>query len=291
MSIPRVSTLLAVGAAAVAGWILRPLPLKERAEAVITASMTDRPDAEVRSAYARLPLAELTPQRLKASDLRTLSLVFEAVYLATERTADDASTEALSAIQAEARSRGFIGFNGAMPAALFDRALSRRDFALAGRLAADSGELAVKLPRVVLPANPGSRPAVLRVSGDGRTLAWAAVDLGPGPKLVALVTPGCHFSQQAMAALGADPALRRAAAGGLFVDSNLAQASALSAANRGNWFRYDLLYKSEGWPKFDFHGTPRFYFLKDGAVVAQIEGYRSKEFLDDYRRGLTAIGL
>jgi hypothetical protein len=98
-----------------------------------------------------------------------------------------------------------------------------------------------------------------------------------GITLVVVSSPGCAFSRAAIAALESDPALdqvlpeRR-----VFVAPAIAR---LELAPLGKWnaahprFRHVLVDRPLAWTFVRKWNTPQFLFLRDGEVVAEVEGW------------------
>lgn len=269
--------------------------LKARAEAVVTLDRNNRTDDGeklIAEAFARIDEAELSPERLKTYDTRTLEVLFDAAATTLEHGPRPELMKPLEDIfNASLRGRGFYGH---MPERLYGLYIQRRELDKARKLDRDFPMRNRVMPKIVEPAF-GRRegPAVFTVSPDGKTLTYKRVDL-TGPMIVSSVSPGCHFSNDAVKLLLEDPKLSK-----VFKERSIniesaaysLEADDLAAENRKGPLRYDIVYKPSGWKGFDFRGTPHFYFVKDGRVLHEIDGLDPAKFKKDFADGLAKIGL
>lgn len=107
--------------------------------------------------------------------------------------------------------------------------------------------------------------------------------------------PGCHFSNNAYAALSSDETVATALQGrvkwlvpqernyniGLVRDWNLKHPDA----------KMTIAYKRSEWPIVDTWGTPAFYFIRDGRVVHKVVGWPKEGRIAEIRAGLAEIGI
>lgn len=268
--------------------------IKTRAEAVVTIDRNERSgsDAEaIRDSFRLIEDHELKPPRLKNYDTRTLEVLFDAVSIASDRNPRPELSRALDDIFEECLQRGFIGN---MIDGLYSRYVHQREMHKVRVLCERFPSKTCYLPNIVeAPAGSKEGPAVYTVSENGKTLTYRAVDLA-GPIIVSAVSPGCHFSNDIVKLIEADPILI-----GLFRDHAVNIESApysldaedLAQANRKGRFRYEILYRAAGWKGFELSSTPQFYFVKDGKIAHMINGVKPSEFKERLKEGLSKIGL
>lgn len=285
--------ILPTAAALCAGLMLGCAPsaarrVKADAERVITLQRNDAPDAKIASAFDRLKPADMAPARLQTYDTRTLELLFDAAFLVDRPEL----TGALEDIFEAAYGRGFVGD---MIEQLHIRYVADRRWDKAKELLRRFPSKERELPEIVEPASvPLDGPAVYDVSADGKRLTLEAVDLASRPLIVAVVDPGCHFSQDADAAIAADPKIAAAFAGSAIniypahFDLN---AEEVAETNGKGKARVKILYKASGWKGFKFIGTPHFYFVKDGKIVDEIAGMIPSTFAAALKRGVERLRL
>jgi hypothetical protein len=139
---------------------------------------------------------------------------------------------------------------------------------------------------------PG-QPTELVVDQAARVLLRESVDLQPA-QVVVVSHPRCHFSANAMRYIDADPALSAAFqhARWLAPQHNNLELDALQQWNRQHpQMRHAITYRSDEWPMIDSWGTPTFYFIKDGAVRAKVEGWDGDKTRAELLAGLRQIGM
>jgi len=107
--------------------------------------------------------------------------------------------------------------------------------------------------------------------------------------------PLCHFSQNAVRDIFADPQL-----GGVFAEHAhwlAPQDQRLKVELFQQWNRdhpqaaMSIAYKQSEWPLLDEWATPIFYFLRDGSVIAKVVGWPAEGRRDELRSALRQIGL
>lgn len=235
-------------------------------------------------------LADTGLRRLDAADLE---LVFRAANASAFHAQRDRDVDMLAWAFAELEARKAAGEKhvrdvaGALVAARrFDEARE-----LAGRYASLTGLEA--LPRVH-GGNQTDGPSVLAVMDDG-SLTRESLDLGTAAQILVVAHPLCHFSRNAVAAIEGDPALR-----GIF----LGHSRWLAPVDRKlhvdvlrNWntthpiARHSIAYRRQEWPGVDSWNTPTFYFLRDGKVVARVDGWPHEGHRQELLEAAAAIGL
>ena len=139
---------------------------------------------------------------------------------------------------------------------------------------------ALRLP--VLPSVPAAGDAtagqvvVWRPADDAETLSAQPVDLDAPTRVVVLSHPRCGFSQRAIAAIEADPALSVRLRDALWLapPNGSLDLSDIQAWNRAHPdARLSYAIAMRDWPQFDSWATPVFYFMREGRVVATVTGW------------------
>lgn len=156
-----------------------------------------------------------------------------------------------------------------------------------------SGE---EIPSLEVPASLSPIRRVIKYAPDGRSVSVAqAKPLGKKAVLM-IASPTCGASNEALKAIESDAAFRKALLPKLTIiapPSGIIEAAAFSGWNRQHpLFPQAQAFGSQDWPEAIDWGTPGFYFVLEGKVVAYkwgwgpgaLEGIRSE------LRKLDAIG-
>lgn len=139
---------------------------------------------------------------------------------------------------------------------------------------------ALQLP--VLPPVPAAgdlaagQVAVWQPADTAETLSAQIVDRDAPRRVVVLSHPRCGFSQRAIAAIEADPALSARLRDALWLappsgSLDLADIQAWNRAHPDARLSYAVAMRD--WPPFDSWATPVFYFMREGRVVATVTGW------------------
>jgi hypothetical protein len=268
------------------------MAVKEKAERVLTIQRNERGDSErlIAEAFATLTAAELDSTAIKSYDTRTLELLFQATTVVANDASRSDLIPVMETIFGEAYGRGFVGD---MIEQLHRAFVRERDWDKAKALQLRFPWKALNVPEVHVGSGPVDGPAVYEVSHDGKVLTLQQVDIASRPIIVAVVSGGCHFSQEADAAIAADPRLSQALAEiAIYVDASpsASNLTAIAENNRTQKYKVRVLHKASGWPGLDFRRTPSFYFLKDGHIVHSVVGM-GPNLAAELRMGLTKLGL
>lgn len=146
-------------------------------------------------------------------------------------------------------------------------------------------------PRLLGLHSDAQGAAEMRVGEAEGTLVWAPVDVATLPRILVIGHPLCHFTQDAVRAIEADPALKA-----LFA----AQSKWLAPQDTETDFTVfrqwnaehpdmpmTIAYRAAGFPMIDHWATPTFYFIDHGSVVSRVKGWprggRRDELLAAYR--------
>nr|WP_298126527.1 hypothetical protein [uncultured Pseudoxanthomonas sp.] len=230
--------------------------------------MTDFFDRSLRDAYVSLSLSSASDGELESLFQAANRVVFyaheprHAALLA--RTADMLETRSL--LTDKHRRDLYRGW------------VVTRRFEQANALA--RAHPALQLP--VLPPVPAIDDAaagqlvVWRPADAAESLFAQAVDQDALTRVVVLSHPRCGFSQRAIAAIEADPALSARLHDALWLappngSLDLADIQAWNRVHPGARLSYAVAMRD--WPQFDSWATPVFYFMREGRVVATVTGW------------------
>jgi hypothetical protein len=122
---------------------------------------------------------------------------------------------------------------------------------------------------------------IYEVLDDGKILKLTSIQIEKGTKIIIFVDPYCEFAKKALSLILFDENLRKYfEENGLLIfpiNTSISEISSISEWNKKNklkWFvhssRNDL---SKDWENFDITQSPNFYFLKDGKITFQINGF------------------
>jgi hypothetical protein len=139
---------------------------------------------------------------------------------------------------------------------------------------------------------PGA-PTEMVVDPGARALLRKSVDLEQVQVLV-VSHPNCHFSQDAMRDIEADPVLREAFAHAKWLgpQHNNLKFDAFQRWNHEHpAMQHTIAYRNDEWPIIDWWGTPTFYFIKDGSVTARFVGWPEEGRRAELLTALRKVGL
>lgn len=140
-----------------------------------------------------------------------------------------------------------------------------------------------------------SAPAsVLTVGAADGTLARVPEDITHGPVIIAISHPLCHFSRAAFAALASDPALASIKTHIRWI-APVDRELHLDVLQQWNTEHPEaamkIAYSRSQWPPLDSWNTPTFYFLKDGKLLKNVEGWPEGGRKPEMLEAAHAIGL
>ncbi len=145
------------------------------------------------------------------------------------------------------------------------------------------------MPEKIISDNPtgAARWRVYTVPDSGKTIELKALPLDKGPRVVMVMLPGCAMGEAAMeeimAASDLAPAFRKY--GTVLTNRVNAESVALWKSH----FKFPevyLAYRASDFPGFDFHISPHFYFLKDGKIISQLEGWGGPNHREENKNNL-----
>lgn len=219
----------------------------------------------------------MTPANLKRQPLGDLPLLFDAAMLASDRDPGSAASRHVRLVHLELAARG-VDTRRKLDDSLLRILLAAREFDEARRFAAGRPHLARRtIPAVVDPLGQSFRGrSVYALDASATLLTRQAVSLGSG--LVMMVGAGCHFSRDALAAIGSDPALQlrlREAGLMLLVSPRspipLGYIAEWNAANPALPIRVPV---SVGeWREIADASTPEFFLFKEGKLAGHLVGW------------------
>jgi hypothetical protein len=221
-------------------------------------------------ALARQPLGDLLP-------------LFDAAALANVENPGSAAFDQLLLVHAELNARG-IDTSRDLDASVLKAMLAARRFEQARGFAATRPHLdAGAVPRVADPLAPGFRGrSVFEYDAARNTLTRQAAPPPAGAELVMVVGAGCHFSRDALDAIGADPDLRKRLRDAQLLlltlpteAPNLRFVADWNAGHAALPMR--IPFDAREWQAIDVPAVPAFYLLKDGKVVARHRGWAGEK--------------
>lgn len=153
-----------------------------------------------------------------------------------------------------------------------------RDFAAAKSMLASQPAVGGNaVPEIEGTLVEGSGPSALVLSEDGASMSQQPIVLNGALDIVVIGHPSCHFSNDAVAAIEANPRLRgvftRHARWVMPQDGNMqprrvADWNAAHPAARASY-----IYRQADWQAIDYWGTPTFYFFRNGKRVGKLVGW------------------
>lgn len=154
------------------------------------------------------------------------------------------------------------------------------------------------MPKNIISNNPaGAAPwRVYNVLDEGKTIELKALPLDRGARVVMVMLPGCAMGETAMEEIMAAPDLAPAFRKYGTVITNRFNAESVALwKNHFNFPEVYLAYKASDFHGFDFHSSPHFYFLRDGKIVSQLEGWgganRKEENRSNLLKGFQGISV
>ena len=223
------------------------------------------------------------PQALARQPLGDLLPLFDAANLAGFENPGSAAFDQLLLVHAELNARG-VDTRRDLDASVLRAMLAARSFDQARGFAATRPHLdAGAIPRVADPLAPGFRGrSVFAYDAARNTLTRQPVPPPPGAELVMVVSAGCHFSRDALDAIGKDASLqKRLRDARLLLLTPPNEAPALRFVADWNAVHATLPmripFDAREWQAIDVPGVPAFYLLRDGKVVAQHRGWAGAE--------------
>jgi len=154
------------------------------------------------------------------------------------------------------------------------------------------------MPEKIISDNPAGATLwrVYNVPDEGKTIELKALPLDRGTRVVMVMLPGCAMGEAAMEEIMAAPDLAPAFRKYGTVITNRFNAESVALwKNHFNFPEVYLAYKASDFPGFDFHTSPHFYFLRDGEIVSQLEGWggasRKEENRSELLKGFQGISV
>ncbi|WP_296947796.1 hypothetical protein [uncultured Massilia sp.] len=230
-------------------------------------------------AYDSLFGARMDAAALRRAGDGDLPPLFDAAALASMGNPNARAVDDLLRVHDELGRRG-IATGRTFDATALQALVAARRFDAARAFRAAHPALAhVRVPRVRDDLGPDFRGrSVLRPDAGAGTLVRAPAPAPAGTQLLVMVGAGCHFSRNALAAIGADPALQ----------ARLRAANAMLVVTPDDPVPLDLLaewnaahpalplavpYDDRGWPRLHMASVPHFYLLRDGKIADEDSGW------------------
>jgi hypothetical protein len=284
---PRISPLLVL-CALVECQRAQPNDIERRLHAITSAEMARVPSEQQRLTQIRAAYDELARVAFARFNDRDIAVLLDGAYHGAFYGHDVASVGLAATLLDVMEKRGI---------ATDEHYLTMHETFMGARMFDEARALAARHPVPGIEAVPELRsaelvsqaPTELVVDPGARVLLRRSVDLQPAQVLV-VSHPLCHFSQDAMRDIEADPVLREAfiKAKWLGPQHNNLKFDAFQRWNHDHpGMQHTIAYRKDEWQMIDWWGTPTFYFIKDGAVIAKAIGWpkegRRAELLADLR--------
>jgi hypothetical protein len=287
--------LLAVVLCTVACHHGEPSDIEKRLDVISRAEMTFGVPERARLAGIQAAYAELAHAAgpLDHVSNRDLALLYDGAYREAFYVHDAGTIRDMAKFLDAMQERGI---------AAEDHYRNMYDTFAGARMFAGARALAKQHPVPDLEATPELReadlapgqPTELAVDPNARVLLRRSVDLQPA-QVVVVSHPQCHFSHNAMRDIEADPVLREAFlkhAKWLAPQHDNLEFDAIQRWNREHpEMEHAIAYRDDEWPMIDSWGTPTFYFFKDGAVRAKVEGWPKEGSRTELLAALRQVGL
>lgn len=221
-------------------------------------------------ALARQPLGDLLP-------------LFDAAVLANVENQGSPALAQMLLVHAELTARG-IDTRRMLDGDMLRDLLAARRFGPARDFAAARPHLDAKdIPQVADPLAPGFRGrSVFEYDAARNALTRLPMPSPAGAELVMVVSASCHFSVDALDAIGKDTDLQeRLRAAHLLLLTPPNEAPSLRFVAGWNAAHATLPmripFDAREWQAIDVAGVPAFYLLKNGKVIAQHRGWAGAE--------------
>jgi hypothetical protein len=262
--------------------LTRDLPY--RAKAAVIGTAYDELFASVRAGE--------TPGRVSSHDM---DLLYRAAQLTAFYTIDESHIRDMVSFLATLEDQG---------AASKSHYMHMHEAFIKARMLTEAREFARRHPLPELEVLPELREAADLVAG--RPTEWAvapnkhellrrSVDLHQPAQVVIVSHPSCHFSQAATQDIQSDPVLGKifsAHARWLAPQDARVDFDVLQRSNREHPEQETTLaFRREEWPMIDSWNTPTFYFFKNGALSAKVEGWPKGGRRSELLAALQQIGL
>jgi hypothetical protein len=145
------------------------------------------------------------------------------------------------------------------------------------------------------PGLDAAQPSLLQIDPVEPRLRRVPATLAGFTGIVAVASPGCHFSRNAVGAIERDPTLRE-----LFERHArwwIPPYSWLHLEHQQAWNRehplaaMSLVYAVSDWPQLVLNSLPTFHFLRDGVLVGTVSGWPKEGSRNELLEQARAIGL
>lgn len=256
----------------------------------------DKQSGLVASAYVQTFASEQDPEHLQRATNGSLRLLFRAACLAASYTTDAKYARDAQMDFEEMDKRGFA----AEPdeSNMYEALIDTRQFAEAREFYRNHGDAGLTpLPtyRDDVHHAGAHTPTVLVVDTDKHELVRRTITLDAPAQVVVLTDPDCHFCRDFDAALASRPALREVLdryAIWLTLPGSELEFDTLQRWDKAHPAEHvNILFSFDDWPLPRIMGTPVFFFLSRGKLVARHVGWRGPADLSEIEADLRKIGL
>ncbi|WP_143525877.1 hypothetical protein [Rhodanobacter sp. C05] len=252
----------------------------------------DRPKL-TSAAYERIMSPLQKNEYLNAYTPEELDLLFRAAYGAVFYTLDSKYVADMRIDLAELHKRG-VALDRHYEY-LYRSLIMVRNFDAANSVADEYHFSREDLPHFDLAGYYGDGPSELTLSPDGKEMMRRKIVLPPGPQIIVIGHPLCHFSQNASKFIEDDIQLRDA-----FLKHSkwlMPQDGLLNPDVVGKWntehpvSTMTYIFRQSEWPIIDAWSTPNFYFFYDGQLVGRLTGWPPSGGVGELTVELRKIGL
>jgi hypothetical protein len=261
-----------------------------------TLSMADTQRANaIATLYAELFPAAFGEEALKQRSDDDLHYLFRSAWLANFYTTDPNVVHDMSHAFAELQKRNIAKRDDYQK--LYGAFIGARMLTEAGDFFAQYQAMGLDaLPafREAPDINPGV-PSEWVVNPVAPELLRQPFVFGASARVLVVSHPLCHFTQNAVRDIFADPQLSTVfaeRAHWLAPQSQRLQVELFQQWNRDHpQAPMSIAYEESEWPMLDEWATPIFYFFRDGALISKVVGWPAEGHRDELRDALRQIGL
>jgi hypothetical protein len=246
----------------------------------------------IKSEYDKLTWSKSLPDKLDVLSEIEISSMFSILNIATHQTNEVNIVRNFVSLYYERERRGQLSASDSeivlrqlLAARLFDEAIA---FKLR-----HSG-LSLEVPSVS-GIRQTSLPSVLDVPSSGLKLVRKEFSLPRGGFIIAVGSPLCHFSENAINFMSNDQQIRESVAGKIqWVVPQDRSNDALAVRSWNQTHKaasFSMVYRSDEWSQIRSWETPTFYFFHDGLLVDSFAGWPREGRANLLKEKLRAIGL
>lgn len=250
---------------------------------------------EITAEFHRLFSAQLDASALNQASNEDLAVLFTAASTAMFYASSKEGSRTVEKIFAALESRRAT--SNEQVKEMHNTFVSIRDFARARAIQERFGIVdSVELPTSVKDApSTASAISLWKVDRSKSEIEKMPFTFPRGPFMIMISSPNCHFSEDAITAIGKEPSLAKLfSKHGLFLapqlhDFDFRRIQSWSASKPQ--YSFAAVNVREEWAEMREWATPTFYFFHDGALKNSFSGWPAEGNMERLRRGLEIIGL